>query len=254
MNERPIKDHGFFIGYYKTMPRGIALFGIAVGAALVGAFAASGYLLAYSTDATQPREFAESAQSGVYQANPYPLIRVAPDADHPNGHTLLLSGDGKLGAQSVTKSFEGQAVDISGTILKRGTIDMLIVDKIAAAANAIAAPAKAVPLGRWRISGEVCDGKCVGGAMRPGTGLAHKGCANLCIAGGLPPLLVTAEPVEGARFLLLADEAGGPLATGTWEDTVARPVTLEGNLERQGDLLILKTDTKKAQFPGGKFP
>jgi hypothetical protein len=254
MNERPITDHGFFIGYYKTMPRGIAVFAIAVGAALVGALAASGFLLSYSADATDPREFAESAKSGVYQANPYPLIRIPPGAEYPGGHTLLLSGDGKLGAQSVTKPFEGQAVDISGTILKRGTIDMLIVDKIVAAATEISAPSRAVQLGHWRVSGEVCDGKCAGGAMRPGTGLAHKGCANLCIAGGLPPLLVMAQPVEGASFLLLANTAGGPLANGTWEDTVARPVTLEGDLERQGDLLILKTDIKKATFPGGKFP
>lgn len=247
----PVKDHGFFIGYYKTMPRGIALFAIAVGALLVGAFAASGFLLAYSSDATVPAVFApDTAVTGVYQAEPYPLIRMAADKAHPYGHTLLLAGDGKLGAQGVGKPFAGKVVDVAGFLLKRGTIDMLIVEKIAAAAALPAdAPSPSVPLGRWRISGEVCDGKCVAGAMKPGTGLAHKGCANLCIAGGLPPLLVTTEPVEGANFLLLANEAGGPLAPGTWEDTVARPVTIEGAVERHGDLLILKADMKKAKFP-----
>jgi hypothetical protein len=246
-----IKDHGFFVGYFKTMPRGIALFGIAVGAGLVGAFAATGFLLAYASDNPQPAIYApDMAVSGIYQPTPYPLLRIAADASHPAGRTLLLSGDGKVGAQTVAKPFAGQAVDMTGAILKRGTIDMLIVDKIAAAATPAATPpSAAVPLGRWQIGGEICDGKCVAGAMKPGTGLAHKGCANLCIAGGLPPLLVTAAPVEGANFMLLASADGGPLAAGTWENYVARPVMLEGALERVGDLLVLKVDWTKAAFP-----
>ena len=251
MSGQPVvKDYGFFVGYFKSMPRPIALFALAVGAALVGAAAASGFLLAYSSDNPVDRTYGPGAMvSGIYQAQPYPHVRMVPDKDHPGGHTLLLAGDGKRGAQSVGDTFAGKAVDVTGGLLKRGTIDMLIVDTINASTAAAQPVSVAVPLGRWRIGGEVCDGKCVAGAMKPGTGLAHKGCANLCIAGGLPPLLVTEQPIDGANFLLLANAGGGPLAAGTWENMVARPVILEGDVERRGDVLVMKIDPAKAAFP-----
>jgi hypothetical protein len=252
MVKAPVKSpvEPFFVGYFSKVPAAIALFSVAVGASLIGAFAAIGFLLAASTDATDGATYApDTAVTGVYQAKPYPLVRIAPSAEHPLGRALLLSGDGKRGAQSVADAFAGQTVDVTGFGLKRGSIDMLIVEKIAAAATKAADPSAIVPLGRWRIGGEVCDGKCVGGAMKPGTGLAHKGCANLCIAGGLPPLLVTAQPVEGSTFMLMADASGGPLAAGTWENYVARPSILEGDLERHGDLLVLRVDWSKAAFP-----
>ena len=251
MSRQPVvKDYGFFVGYFKTMPRGIALFALAVGGALVGAAAASGFLLAYNSDDPIGRTYGPGAMvSGLYQALPYPHVRMPPDKDHPGGHTLLLAGDGKHGAQTAANIFAGQGVDVTGGLLKRGTIDMLIVETIKASAQSTPQTSAAVPLGRWRIGGEVCDGKCAAGAMKPGTGLAHKGCANLCIAGGLPPLLVTEQPVDGANFLLLANSDGGPLTAGTWENTVARPAILEGEVERRGDVLVMRIDPAKVVLP-----
>ena len=95
------------------------------------------------------------------------------------------------------------------------------------------------PLGRWRLTGEICDGKCYAGAMRPGTGLAHKACANLCLIGGVPPVLVTTAPVEGERFLLIAGADGGPV-TPALLDHVATLVQVEGDVERRGSLLVLR--------------
>jgi hypothetical protein len=247
------RDPGFFVGYFSKVPAPLAVFSLAVGALLVGAFAALALVVGTKVDDPNPARstFApDQTVTGIYQAEPYPMLRAAPDAEHPQGRTVLLSGDGKRGAQEAAKAFAGQAVTISGFGLKRGAMDMVIVDTIGAAKDVLLAePVAAVPLGRWRLSGEVCDGKCVAGAMKPGTGLAHKGCANLCIVGGLPPLLVTEKPVEGSSFMLLASETGGPLAVGTWENTVARPVILEGALSRVGDLLVFKVDWKKAAFP-----
>lgn len=244
-NAPPPKDYGFFVGYFSKVPPSLAHFAVAVGSFAVAAFAAAGYLLAISTDAPQAAVFLPGKDvAGVYQSKPYPLIWMASDANHREGHTLLLSGNGKRGAQQAGAPFDGKAVKVTGDLLKRGTIDMLIVENFSDAGSTVAALAGPVQLGRWQISGEVCDGKCAVGAMKPGTGLAHKGCANLCIAGGLPPLLVTAEPVEGTNFVLLASDDGGPLRAGTWEDNVAVPVTLEGALERRGDLLILRLDWK----------
>jgi hypothetical protein len=52
-------------------------------------------------------------------------------------------------------------------------------------------------------------------------------------------VFVTALPVQGRRYLLLAGEDGGPLppAARAW---TAMPVTLSGQLERRGDLLVLR--------------
>ena len=82
--------------------------------------------------------------------------------------------------------------------------------------------------------------------MRPGVGLAHRACANLCISTGLPPVLVTSAPVEGSAYLLLANADGGA-APAAIADLVALPVTLEGELERRGDLLIFRVDWSKAK-------
>jgi hypothetical protein len=105
-----------------------------------------------------------------------------------------------------------------------------------------------VPLGRWRITGEICDGKCYSGSMRPGNGLAHKACANFCILGGVPPVFVSTAPVEGTSFMLLGDTAGGPLPDRLY-DLVALRVQLEGELERRGDLLVFKVDLNRARLP-----
>lgn len=243
-------EPGFFVGYFQKIPRDVILFCATAGAFLIGAFAALSLGLAYATsDPIQAAYSPGATASGVYRPIPYPMLLLPPDARHPQGHALLLAGDGKAGAQIAGLGFSGHAVNVTGALLKRGTIDMLIVETITASGTAFPPAAGPVPLGRWQIGGEICDGKCSAGAMKPGTGLAHKACANLCIQGGLPPLLVTSEPVDGTHFLLVASETGGPVVPGTWENFVARPVVLEGALERVGDLLVLKAELAKAAFP-----
>ena len=104
-----------------------------------------------------------------------------------------------------------------------------------------AALPEAVPLGRWRLAGEICDGKCLAGAMRPGRGLAHKACANLCLIGDIPPVFVSTQPVEGSEFLLVLDRNGGPMPKAAY-DYIAQFVSVEGEVARHGDLLVLKMD------------
>ena len=97
------------------------------------------------------------------------------------------------------------------------------------------------PLGRWKLAGEICDGKCMTGGMRPGRGLAHKACANLCISGGVPPVFVSTQPVEGSEFLMISVPDGGPLPQVVY-DRMAQFVSLEGEITRHGDLLVLAID------------
>ena len=148
------------------------------------------------------------------------------------------------------RAHAGQPVVASGVILKRGRLDMLQVDgdpALAPVPNAPPfAPAPPAPLGRWRIAGEICDGKCYVGAMRPGRGLAHKACANLCLIGGVPPVFVSSGSIEGSSFFLLADPDGGPLPDLV-RDLVGVGLELEGEVERRDDLLVFKTDLARAK-------
>jgi hypothetical protein len=156
----------------------------------------------------------------------------------------MLAGQGKRGVLDRAAPLDGKLVQAKGIILKRGDLDML---QLQGGANGLSgaegdgAVPGATPLGRWKLAGEICDGKCLAGAMRPGTGLAHKACANLCLAGGVPPVFVSSQPVEGSQYLLLADADGGPLPDWLYDQT-AIFLSIEGDIERRGDLLIFRVD------------
>ena len=244
----------FFVAFFPMPPR-LRVFLLVVSALLIAAFAA----LAYAARSTQDDpgdgnfrfDFGRQTVTGVLEARPYPTLRIIEGNERlPAGHTLMMSGGGKRGIMGRAEPLDGQMVTVSGVILKRGELDMLQLrggrNGLAAADSpslaSITYPAPE-PLGRWRLAGEMCDGKCLAGAMRPGRRMAHKACANLCVIGGVPPVFVSTKPVEGSEFMLMAGPDGGPL-TMEMLDHMAAFVELEGDLERRGDLLILKIDPK----------
>ena len=89
--------------------------------------------------------------------------------------------------------------------------------------------------------GEICDGKCGAGIMSPGTGIAHKACANLCVIGGVPPVLVLTHRLEGHQFLMISDGKGQAL-----DDSILRfvgmRIEVEGDVELRGDLAVVKIE------------
>ena len=91
------------------------------------------------------------------------------------------------------------------------------------------------------MAGEICDGKCLAGAMHPGRGIAHKACANLCLIGDIPPVFVSTRPIEGSEFLMIAGPDGGPMPKAML-DLVASYIEVEADIERRGDLLVMKID------------
>lgn len=242
----------FFIGWAKP-PAGLRIFLLWTALGLVVLFAAAGWLLAATQDDPGDGSFrfdwGRQTVIGVLEAGPYPILHVIESDRFPAGHSLLLSGQGKRGVQDRSAALDGVVVQASGVALTRGEIDMLQLrggsDGLAAAqdrpAGETAAPPTAQPLGRWRITGEICDGKCYTGAMRPGQGLAHKACANLCLTGGVPPIFVATDRIDGDQFLLLADAEGGPV-TDAILDHVATLVEIEGAVERRGALLVFRID------------
>ena len=235
----------FFVGW-----RGRSVSGFLIGVCVLAFVLFSGLALALGGAVNDPGggDFAgDKDLSGVVVAEPYPLLVLDPAATHPNGHAVLMSGGGKRGVQAQAEALSGKRARATGAGFKRGSIDMLLVDTIAGAEGPSPAPA-AEPLGTWRLTGEICDGKCVSGVMRPGDGLAHKACANVCISGGVPPVLVTTAPVEGAGFLLMGDNNGHALPD-SFRDHTGIPQRMDGTVRRIADVLIFQTDVDAAVAP-----
>ena len=246
MNQR--KETPFFIGFLG-IPAGLRLFLALAGVALVAGFAALGWAIGTNQDdpggAAWRFDWGKQTVVGVVYTKPSPHVQVVVGSERiPAGHTLMFTGGGKFSVLQRAEALEGQLATVSGVILKRGDLDMMQVE---GGQNGLSPAAGVVPalpveqLGRWKLAGEICDGKCLAGAMRPGRGLAHKACANLCLIGDIPPVFVSSQPVAGSEYLLVAGPDGGPMPTELL-DLTALYIEVEADIERRGDLLIMKVD------------
>lgn len=245
MSQRP-----FFVGYLG-LPRGLRLFTLVLAAALIVGGGLLATVIARAKDDPGPGAFrfdyGRQTVTGVIELTPTPILHVTEGSEHvAAGHTLMLSGQGKNGALPRARPLDGQLASASGILLTRGDLDMMQLVGGEAGLGPAEGNAPAMPepqdLGRWALAGEICDGKCAAGAMRPGTGIAHKACANLCILNGLPPVFISTQPVDGETYLLIAGTPEAPMPPELY-DWVAEYVTLEGTITRRGDLLVLDIDT-----------
>ncbi|MBT6206286.1 MAG: hypothetical protein HOI34_21670 [Rhodospirillaceae bacterium] len=250
-------DDDFFVGYLNAVPRRLTIF--LVSTAVVSLVMAAAFSFALGVGTADPgdgRFVGGNANlqklTGYIDTQPYPILRTVPSA---NGETraIPLTGLAKFGVEGKAEEFEGQLVDVEGFFIRRGDLEMLNVrgwvNRIAVKATEADLndeqlsfdPAASEPMGRWRLVGEICDGKCSGGVMRPGDGIAHLACADLCLLGGVPPVFVSTGEIEGNRFLWLANEDGGPLPEEFYQ-YVALRIGVEGEVERRDDILVFKID------------
>ncbi len=245
-----MRDHPFFVGYLG-LPGPLRAFVLAITLVLIAGAAALAFSIARTQDdpgqGALRFDYGRQTVTGIVELTPTPILHVTEGNERiVAGQTLMLSGQGKNGALPRARDLEGKMAVASGLLLERGDLDML---QLRGGRNGLRAAEDAEPmdlpdpepLGRWRLAGEICDGKCAAGAMRPGRGLGHKACANLCIANGLPPVFISTQPVEGADFMLIAGEAEAPMPEELY-DWLAEYVILEGDLARHGDLLVLTVD------------
>lgn len=242
------RERPFFVGYL-SIPGGLRGFLSVAAVILIAGFAVLGWAVGASQDDPGPGafrfDFGRQTVIGVVELRPYPLLRVTEGSEHIKvGHTLMLAAAGKRGLIDRAAPLDGKLAKASGVLLSRGDLDMLQVRGGAAGLSATPGNAPAMDaesLGRWRLAGESCDGKCLAGAMRPDRGLAHKACANLCLIGGVPPIFVSTQPIDGQEFLLIAGPDGGPLPQSVY-DHVAAFIEIEGEVERRGDMLVFQVD------------
>ncbi len=233
-----------YIGYRKQAPPATAHFVRRIVVALGTLAAAMAALIASSQASFDPGTFeygVDRGFAGQVLEVPYPMLFVEPTGGTPT--LYLLVARGKHGASDLVAGLEGRRVRLTGSLIERGRGRMIEISpgtvEVDPAAPALADLAPRA-LGRVRLRGEIVDGKCFLGVMKPGRDKPHRDCAARCLAGGAPPLFWVAGP-EGGYTFLLVDERGRALAAdlGDW---VGEPLEIEGRVERLGELLLLAGD------------
>jgi hypothetical protein len=196
--------------------------------------------------------------TGILQVQPYPHLLV-PRPGTGQFHTLqsvemrpaafstyYLVAPWKFGLnREALAAFDGKSVSLQGTLIYRGNQTMIETKpewiQVAEKTSAPLSLPQSVPLGKQTLTGEIVDSKCFLGVMNPGQLTPHRACAIRCISGGVPPVLLVQQKNGPAIYLLLVSAEGKPVNKEVL-DLVAEPVEITGEVERQGDLLILRAD------------
>lgn len=187
--------------------------------------------------------------SGILQTAPYPhlLVPRPGNADGPSRYsTYYLVAPWKFGLnREAIAALDGKQVALKGALIYRGNQTMIEtkpewIQAMERTPNTTALP-QSVPLGKQTLVGEIVDSKCFLGVMNPGQLTPHRACAIRCISGGVPPVLLVRRNDGPAVYLLLVSAEGKPVNKQVL-DLVAEPVEITGDVERQGELLILRAD------------
>jgi hypothetical protein len=186
--------------------------------------------------------------SGILRTQPYPHLLVPRPRQIGSASAFssyYLVAPWKFGLNTeVLAPLDGKAVTLKGTLIYRGNQTMVETkaDWIQANEKTTAtSPPQAVSLGRQTLIGEIVDSKCFLGVMNPGLLTPHRACAIRCISGGVPPVLLVRQKDGPPSYLLLVSDNGKPVNKQVL-DLVAEPVEITGEVERQGELLILRAD------------
>jgi hypothetical protein len=190
--------------------------------------------------------------SGILKAQPYPhLIVPRPGHAEDGFSTYYLVAPFKFGLKpQAIASLDGKQVTLKGTLIFRGNQTMIETrpDSIRpnehSDTNSISTSLpQPLILGRQTLVGEIVDSKCYLGVMNPGQLTSHRACAVRCISGGIPPVLLVRQQTGPPLYFLLVSSDGRPVNRQVL-DMVAQPVQITGEVVRQGDLLVLRSDPK----------
>lgn len=179
---------------------------------------------------------------GIATAEPYSMLRTLDLDGTPR--TALLGCQGKCGVSAKIGSLAGKPVVVQGSLIQRGRHAMIaVIDGIdwiredtEGTIGDLAFPSPQ-PLFEVTLKGEILDSKCWFGAMRPSEGKVHKSCASLCIRGGIPPAFYVKDRKEQQALMVMT--SGGFGHNKDLLEYVADPVSITGQVQRFGDLLLL---------------
>jgi hypothetical protein len=194
--------------------------------------------------------------AGVLKLEPYPHLlvpRPGQSSGLPSFSSYYLAAPWKFGLQADKLiEFDSKPVSLKGTLIYRENQTMIEVQRDSirtGASNGFSADLSAQIINeksefiysKVTLRGEIVDSKCFLGVMNPGQLTPHRACAIRCISGGVPPVLLVRVKGEPAKYFLLVSADGKPINKHVL-DLVAELVEITGQVERQGDLMILRAD------------
>jgi len=243
--DRLAADDEFFVGYLDTPPK-TKRFSLALGVALV--LLAGGVAAAAATFQRHPGHRTAAwgdPLTGVFVQEPYAHVRFV-DEDGAQQTALLVKG-WKSGMGQQLAEHDGREITVPrGALFGRGDLHVYVLfgqpepsEELAEDVRDRLADVEEEVLGEVELAGEIVDSKCFYGQMRPGDGSGHRPCAQLCIRGGIPPVLITRD-AEGAETDYLVTTGDGGPAKDLVMSFLAEPVRVRGELRRRGDLRILR--------------
>jgi hypothetical protein len=180
----------------------------------------------------------EKTYQGYLSHDPYPVLHIV--GDKPE--TIILMSQGKHSSANLTSALDGREVTVTGFPIERGgwkLLELRDISDVNVISSSQPYKASSEPLGKVTLSGEIIDSKCFMGVMKPGEGKVHRACAAMCIAGGIPPMLVVTQ-ADGNRYGYILIGSQGQAAADLVIEDVAVPVSVSGQLERRGDLTYLR--------------
>ncbi len=226
----------FFVGYLNPLPHARRVWATAGLLAAAGLAVALGVSAAMQGPGSGVWSAEERTLTGVLWLAPCPLVIVA---EERGPRAIMLVSPGKCGlmegpwcgpspsesANTPERSRErhetlsalaGRAVRVRGTLIEReGYTMMEVADAPDFVVAAEAGPSRQTPaireLGAVSITGEVVDPKCFLGAMKPGHGKVHRGCAVRCLSGGIPPAVASRDGSGRLMITIVTGPEGVPL-------------------------------------------
>lgn len=250
------KSTDFYVGYKAQAPqrlaqflrqRIVALYVLAAIFAIVAVLAQAPFAIAFFEFGNQ-RDF-----DGFISEHPYPTLLVErPETDGTDQMPFsryLLTVFGKQGAGTQVAGLDGKRVRLNGTLIYRdgqtmvelveGSVQVIDDDPLAAGGSTMASSRASI--GWHKLVGEIIDSKCYLGVMKPGNLKPHRSCAIRCISGGVPPIFVARDEADNMLQLLMVGADDRTLNKEVL-DFVADQIELEGEIVRDGGMLILKTE------------
>lgn len=247
---KPDPEEEFFVGYLDTPPRtkrfalgtGVFVIALALGMASAAAFfqRSPGEALERST---------RGELTGLWLQQPYPHLRYVDEETGQLRHALTARG-WKAGLGDSYEELDDQMVTVGGQLFRRTHGGLLVVFQAPEASDAAPSSEDEARLrsvasdvgATVDLTGEIVDSKCFYGQMRPGDGRAHRACAQLCVRGGIAPVFVTRTREGQETHYWLTTETGGPAQNEALE-YMAEPVRIHGEVERRGELAILRASS-----------
>lgn len=249
---------GFYIGYLPEAPKSIGSKIKWIAFCLLLIISTTSFLMISNEKIfdNSTFEFGEyCTYEGIIMENPYPRILIERPGDTgslPQYSQYYLTQFGKYNGADMVSGLDGKKVSLEGALIYRDDQTMIeikdhtVMHKHENDTREMFDFDEALPtksLGTYTLKGEIVDSKCFYGVMNPGNLKVHKACAINCIRGGIPPVFVVKDEKGNVGYYLLQDE-NGEAVNGKILDKIAEPLEIEGEIIKQGDILIMKANPK----------